>query len=62
MNRDTTLYLRDILENMRLAEDYVHGMTLEGFSADRKTPYAVLRCVEIMGEAARSVPASIRER
>lgn len=61
MNRNAALSLRDILDNMRLAEDFVCDMTPEGFSADRKTAYAVLRCPEIIGEAAKNVPESIRE-
>jgi len=48
MTRNTLLYLRDILDNMRLAEEFVGGMTLEEFSGDRKTAYAVLRCLEVI--------------
>lgn len=62
MTRNTILYLRDILDNMRLAEEFVRGVTPEEFSADRKTVYAVLRCLEVIGEAAKNVPASVRER
>ena len=62
MTRNTTLYLRDILDNMRLAEDFVRGMAHEAFAVDRKTAYAVLRCLEVIGEAAKNVPALIRER
>ena len=62
MNRNTTIYLRDIIENMRLAEDFVQGMTYESFVSDPKTAYAVLRCLEVIGEAAKHVPVSIREQ
>jgi uncharacterized protein with HEPN domain len=62
MTRNALLYARDILDNMRLAEEFVRGMTPEEFSADRKTAYAVLRCLEVIGEAAKNVPVSVRER
>jgi len=62
MTRKTTLYLQDILENMRLAERFVEGLTHEQFAADQKTAYAVLRCLEVIGEAAKGVPLSVREQ
>jgi len=34
----------------------------EVFATDRKTAYAVLRCLEVIGEAAKNVPAYVRER
>ena len=42
-----------ILDNARLAQDFVSGMTLEQFADDRRTFYAVTRCLEIVSEAAR---------
>jgi uncharacterized protein with HEPN domain len=44
---------RAIRDNARLALDFTEGMTAEQFSADRKTFYAVTRCLEIISEAAR---------
>ena len=35
-------------------------MSYEDFIRDEKTSFAVLRCIEIMGEAAKHVPESIR--
>lgn len=34
----------------------------EQFAADEKTAFAVVRCLEILGEAARKIPESIRTR
>ena len=62
MTRNTILYFRDILDNMRLAEEFVYGVTHEVFTSDHKTAYAVLRCLEIIGAAAKNVPSSLRER
>jgi len=60
MNRNYQIYLRDILENMDLAEHFIENLSHDGFSKDRKTVYAVLRCIEIIGEAAKNIPAEMR--
>ncbi|MBI4611106.1 MAG: DUF86 domain-containing protein [Candidatus Rokubacteria bacterium] len=62
MTRNTVVYLRDILDNLNLAIEFVGDRTYDQFTADRKTVYAVLRCLEVVGEAAKNVPAPVRER
>ncbi|MBV8054436.1 MAG: DUF86 domain-containing protein [Deltaproteobacteria bacterium] len=54
--------LFDIRDNARLAQEFAAGMSLETFKADRRTFYAVTRCLEIVSEAARRLPASVRDR
>jgi uncharacterized protein with HEPN domain len=56
------LALLDIRDNIRLAEDFAAGLSLDDFIADRRTFYAVTRCLEIISEAARRLPASVRNR
>jgi uncharacterized protein with HEPN domain len=58
----TVLALFDIRDNARLAQQFVAGLTLDAFRADRRTFYAVTRCIEIVSEAARRLPASLRDR
>ena len=60
MIRDFTLYLSDILRTMAEARSFTGSMTYEEFTAARKTSYAVVRCLEIIGEAAKNVPEEIR--
>lgn len=62
MKRKFSLYIRDILQNMTYAEDFVRNLTLEDLKTDRKTLYAVLRSIEVIGEATKHVPDAIRER
>jgi uncharacterized protein with HEPN domain len=62
MKRDLSIYVSDILENMKRALNFIEGMKYERFVEDEKTSFAVLRCIEIMGEAARHVPSEIRAR
>ena len=62
MKRNLTLYIRDILENMRDAEGFIHGMSFEQFATDKKTLNAVTRSVEVIGEATKHVPESLRSK
>jgi uncharacterized protein with HEPN domain len=56
------LYLRDILDAASKARDFVAGMTREEFEADDKTVFAVVRALEIVGEASKNVSAEIQDR
>jgi uncharacterized protein with HEPN domain len=53
--------LRDILDNIDLAQSFVAGMSFEHFRADRRTVYAVVRCLEIISEASRRLPSEFKE-
>ena len=59
MLRDYRLYLQDIAECCQNAADYTDGMSFDEFSADRKTIDAVVRNLEIIGEAVKNVPLDI---
>jgi uncharacterized protein with HEPN domain len=41
---------------------FVEGMTYEDFARDKKTVYAITRAIEIIGEAAKKVPAPVGKR
>ena len=58
--RDYRLFLQDILESIERIEEYTEGYDFETFTKDRKTVDAVLRNLEIIGEAARHIPENIR--
>jgi uncharacterized protein with HEPN domain len=60
--RDVTLYLKDILESMRAIEAFVEGMDFKAFMQDLKTRSAVVRQLEVIGEAAKKVPDPIRRK
>lgn len=62
MNRNISLFIKDIIENMEKAEAFVGSMTYEDFSVDSKTSYAVVRCLEIIGEASKNIPQGIRRK
>ena len=60
--RDWHLRIVDMQEAAEKIQSYVAGMTAEQFRADNKTIDAVLRNIEIIGEAAVHIPKSARDR
>jgi uncharacterized protein with HEPN domain len=54
--------LRDIVDNIDAIETFTAGLDLAGFTADRKTVYAVVRALEIVSEASRRLPAEFKDR
>ena len=60
MSRDYKVYLEDILEAIHKIRAYTAGMSLPTFTADAKTFDAVVRNLEIIGEAAKGLPEPVR--
>jgi len=60
--RNPADHIGDILEASAQISQFIKGMNLEGFSKDNKTQFAVIRGLEIIGEAARKVPLTFREK
>lgn len=55
-------YLDDIQDSLKQIQQYTHGYTFQQFVDDRKTQDAVVRNLEIMGEAAKHISAALRKR
>ncbi|MBT3199640.1 MAG: DUF86 domain-containing protein [Phycisphaerales bacterium] len=62
MRRDCRVYLDDILDATDRALAYTKGYSLDKLQDDGKTLDAVIRNLEIIGEAAKSIPPEFRER
>jgi len=62
MPRDFKVYMDDILEAAETIQSYTAGFTLQMFLDDRKTVDAVVRNLEIIGEAVKKIPDEIRDR
>ena len=57
--RDYVDYLRDIVDHADAAADFVAALPdYESLAADRRTFWAVIRALEVVGEAARHIPWS----
>jgi uncharacterized protein with HEPN domain len=61
-NRDPRLLLEDIAAAIEKILRYTDGLTMAGFKADDKTIDAVVRNLEIIGEAVRQIPSPFKER
>lgn len=61
-DRERLLALEDILNEAKAAREFVSGMTQRQFETDRRTLYAVSHALEIIGEAARTIPLALRDR
>ncbi len=55
-------YLLDMISNAQKALSFVEHMTFAEFEADEKTVYAVVRALEIIGEAAKKIPEDVRQK
>jgi uncharacterized protein with HEPN domain len=62
MSRDYKVYLEDILEAVQKIQKYTEGFSIDTFSRDSKTLDAVVRNLEIIGEAAKRIPDEIRSK
>lgn len=59
-NRSLTLYLADITSAIEKILSYTEKLSYEEFENDPKTIDAVVRNIEIIGEAAKNIPQEIR--
>ena len=55
-------YIEDIIQAMNDALSFVKDMEYDVFLRDKKTIYAVNRALEIIGEATKNIPASVKKR
>ncbi len=62
MSRDWRMRLNDIVDCCQHLAHYTQGMSQEEFLANRMCYDAVLRNIEVIGEASRYVPEEIRQQ
>lgn len=61
MKREYSDYLQDMLDNAERALNFVQGMEYDEFFEDEKTNYAVMRALEVIGEASAKIPEDVRK-
>jgi len=61
VKREIVDYIEDIISAMDKAMDFVKNMSYEEFTRDDKTVYAVVRAIEIIGEAVKNIPGNVRK-
>ncbi|MBL7175901.1 MAG: DUF86 domain-containing protein [Desulfobacteraceae bacterium] len=64
MSNERTIldYLEDISGAISDIRSFIQGMSADGFLADKKTVNAVIRSLEIIGEATGKIPKDVRMR
>jgi uncharacterized protein with HEPN domain len=62
MKRDCKLFLKDIVSAMDSIDEFVSGLTIEEIRKDDKTASAVIRKFEVIGEATKHIPETLRRK
>jgi len=60
--RDPLVYLQDMLHAVEKARSFTQGMDLADFVNNEEKIFAVIRALEILGEAAKHVPESVQKK
>lgn len=55
-------YLTDIVDAFEKVAQFIENMSFEAFTQDAKTQFAVVRALEIVGEATKRIPEAVRGR
>ena len=62
MKRDILLFIEDILNGIKNIEEFAKGLNKKKFSKDNLRQSAVIRQLEIIGEAVKNIPNSFRDK
>ena len=62
MNRDYKLFVKDILDAIDKIEEFIGNMEYGEFIQDDKTSTAVVKKIEIIGEAIKNIPRDVRAK
>lgn len=62
MTRDLQFLMQDIIESISRIEEYTEAVDKEGFLAETWVQDAVIRRLEVIGEAVKNMPTDFRAR
>ena len=62
MKKDPRVFIDHILECIELIEDYLSDKTMDEFLASSQLQDAVIRRIEIIGEATKKLPQDFKEK
>ena len=62
MKRDVGLFIEDILESIKAIEEYSKDMNKEELELSRLKQNAIIREIEIIGEAVKNIPENIKNK
>ncbi|MDR2066329.1 MAG: DUF86 domain-containing protein [Endomicrobium sp.] len=55
-------YIQDIILSCLDVKSFIKNSSKENFCSDKKTIYATIRAIEIIGEASKKIPLNIRSQ
>lgn len=62
MRKDPKIFIEHILECIKWIENYAKGITKNEFLKSVKTQDAIIRRIEIIGEAVKNIPKDIKDK
>jgi len=62
VSRSPRILLEDILESIMRIEEYLAGVTQSQFASDTEKQDAVIRRLEVIGQAVKGIPLDLRQR
>ena len=62
MKKDITVFIDHIIECAELIDDYIKNITKSKFLESREKHDAVIRRIEIIGEATKHIPKSFKDK
>ncbi|MDW8055386.1 MAG: DUF86 domain-containing protein [Elusimicrobiota bacterium] len=62
MKRKASFYIKDIIDAITKIEEFIENIDFNNFIRDDKTTSAVIRKIEIIGEATKQLPKDIKDR
>ncbi|MCX6814990.1 MAG: DUF86 domain-containing protein [Candidatus Aenigmarchaeota archaeon] len=62
MKKDPKVFIEHMLECIEKIEEYTKGITKDGFLESEQVQDAVIRRIEIIGEAVKNIPKEIKNK
>lgn len=61
MKREVGDYIEEVIDAMSKSMKFIEGMEQEEFICDDKTVFAVIRAIEVIGEAVKNIPEDLKK-
>ena len=62
MKRDINLFIQDILDSLKDIDSFSKGLNEASFKEDKLRQNAIIRSLEVIGEAVKNIPIAFREK
>ncbi len=62
MKKEELVFVRHIYDSIKNIESFMKNQSKDRFLKDKEKQYAVIRALEIIGEATKNIPSEFRKR